>query len=331
MADVYVPPYQASSTASGIAPTSGSTGSSGTNTDGSRRADQVAYFVRYLDAHQLSVPSHRYIYVLWIVLVGVLLLVSALHHAGIGDRSYLGAAWNKFAVKHRVIKLGKRQERRLADGLAPVTAAGTGGYSYPPKSAAQLRPQQPPKRKVFTFPSIARMLALFVFIAVPICLTLIGADYISPTVSMFNVTASFPTDASIASSGIMQKRSVQFGLGSYPTVTTNVPQYTLPYRDWWTAGDRTGEIANALTPLVVIFALKQVPFAVLSLQLFGGYAFDRLSFLHKWGGRIVWLFAAVHVGTWSVQLKIDKRYTGSLWQVAFTQPRFRWGFVVSVM
>ena len=65
-------------------------------------------------------------------------------------------------------------------------------------------------------------------------------------------------------------------------------------------------MTNALTPFVTVLALKQVPWALLSTRALGGHAFERLSFLHKWGGRLIWVFASAHTITWSIQLSKDK-------------------------
>lgn len=285
------------------------------------------YLKSYFNAHMLSIPSHRYLYVMWFIFVTFIAFLSILHHTHLGDSTFLGAWWTKIATKNRVIKSGNKNQSRMVGGK---------------------------KRKVYTFPSIGRMLLLLGFFALPVLLTLIGADYIKPTDSMFNVTSSFPPQYPNGRLPINSRRSfiptflstlpdqdqfstsnrslskrLLWGIGPYPSVTTIPSGITLPYRTWWTAGGRTGCFTNALTPFVLILALKQVPFAFLSLNVFGGYAFDRLSFLHKWGGRIVWLFAAFHVATWSVQLYQDTAFQSNIWGFVFMWQKFRWGFVVS--
>lgn len=86
---VYVPP----STAEG---NTGCSGSCGTLYD-----QQYAYLGNYLNAHMLSTPSHRYAYLMWFVIAGVVIISAAIHHAGIGDKTWVGAAWTKFAPKAR--------------------------------------------------------------------------------------------------------------------------------------------------------------------------------------------------------------------------------------
>jgi len=318
---VYVPP-------AGGGGSSGGTGSSCSGGCGTTDSLKYNYLKSYFNAHMLSIPSHRYLYIMWFILTASILLLSALHHSHLGDSSFLGAWWTKIAIKNRIIKIGEKN----------IGGAGEGK-----------------KRKIYTFPSVGRILLLLGFLALPIALTLIGADYIKPTDSMFNVTSSFPPqypngrlpissrsfiptflpsqeqDSMFSSSSSNLSKRLLWGIGSYPAVTTIPSTITLPYRTWWTAGGRTGCFTNALTPFVLILALKQVPFALLSTKLLGGYAFDRLSFLHKWGGRIIWMFASFHVGTWSWQLRLDTAFQSRIWGFVFMWQKFRWGFVVSSM
>ncbi|PWN28177.1 hypothetical protein BDZ90DRAFT_251857 [Jaminaea rosea] len=299
---------------------------------------QYSYLGNYLNAHMLSVPSHRYAYLMWFVIAGVVLISAGIHHLGVGDKTWIGAAWTKSAPKSRIIKFGKKPDPSALISRTrsnePSRQAGGEAHSYPPKGAAQLAPQHAPpprQRYVITLPSIGRLFLAFWLLAVPVILTLVGADYIRPTAGMFDLSASWP-NASDARYGFYGKRDalvkrIDWGLGSFSPVSTSPATYSIPYHTWWTSGGRTGLMTNALTPFVTLLALKQVPWALLSTKALGGHAFERLSFLHKWGGRLIWLFAIAHTVTWSVQLSKDQQFGTSLWGFVFIWPKFRWAFV----
>ncbi|SPO25522.1 uncharacterized protein UTRI_03058_B [Ustilago trichophora] len=301
----------------GIGSGSGSTGScSGACFD----PDQLKYqyLQGYFNAHMLPPSSYRYVYVLWFVTIVVCLVLGSFHMLGVGDRSYIGAKWKRWATKNRVYKVGKR----LDIHGNPIHKDSKGFI----RAYAPLKPRQ-----IFTFPSFGRLVLLFFMLAVPIVLTLVGADFIGPNVGVFDFSQSWPrqtTDMAGLSRRAVQtfQRRIQWGQGSYPSVTTYPPARTLPYRTWWTSGDRTGDITMGLVPIVLIMALKQVPFALLSTRFFGGYAFDRLSFLHKWGGRIIWLFGTAHLVTWCIQLNKDTRIGEPVWSFVFMWTKFRWGW-----
>lgn len=342
MASVYVPP----ATSSGDS----CSGSCGTSYD-----QQYQYLSAYFPAHMLSYSSHRYAYLMWFVIAGCILIFSALYHLGIGDKTWVGAYWTKFAPKSRIVKFGKKappnatlsrsfSQSTEKKGRLPVPQDDPHAqHSYPPKSPSQLAsaPRRTnsipaPRRHIYTFPSFGRMILVSIMLAVPLILSLVGADYIRPSASMFDMSASWPS-ADDARYGYYGKRStshfahlakrLQWGIGSFSPISTTAASYSIPYHTWWTVGGRFGLMSNALTPFIVILALKQVPWAIISLRIFGSYGFERLSFLHKWGGRLLVAFAVVHTVTWSVQLYRDQQFGGSLWSFVFIWNRFRWAFV----
>ncbi|CDU22660.1 uncharacterized protein SPSC_01290 [Sporisorium scitamineum] len=277
------------------------------------------YLQGYFTAHMLPPSSYRYVYLLWFVTIVICLVLGTFHMLGVGDRSYIGAKWKRWATKNRVYKLGKRVD--IHGNLIQKDSKGF-ARAYAPHA----------QRRIFTFPSFGRIVLLFFMLTVPIVLTLVGADFIGPNVSVFDFSQSWPSQTtnmaglSRRSMHTLHKR-VQWGQGTYPHVTTYPPYLTLPYRTWWTSGDRTGDITMGLVPIVLIMALKQVPFALLSTRFFGGYSFDRLSFLHKWGGRIIWLFGTAHLVTWCIQLNKDTRIGEPVWSFVFMWTKFRWGWV----
>ncbi|KAF9815300.1 hypothetical protein IEO21_04663 [Rhodonia placenta] len=111
------------------------------------------------------------------------------------------------------------------------------------------------------------------------------------------------------------------------------PDYFAPgsriWNAWWTSGNRTGLIAFALFPLCVLLALKAPPFAVLALPFVAQLHFDKLAWIHKWIGRLIWLLSALHVALWSVQLLVEKRSsTGQfVYTYAFQYRNFIYGWI----
>lgn len=303
-------------------PPASSEGSTCSGSCQSESDNKVTFLRSYFNAHMLSMSSHRYIYITWIVIGIVCIVLSASYHLGISEESYIGAAWSRLVLKNRVIKLGRKEEKQKPHVLSADPSNGGGAAGQGAVRAQQRRR----RRRVITFPSFGRMFLLAALVIIPVVLTLIGADYIRPSANVFNMKESWPdTNISPYTSGLT--RRVLWGIHKFPSVKTNVATLTLPYRTWWTAGGRTGAMTNGLTPFVVVLALKQIPFALFSTKLLGGIAFDRLSFLHKWGGRFVWLFATAHVVLWSVQLEQDQAFGTSIWGFVFLWTKFRWGFV----
>lgn len=276
---------------------------------------QYNYLRGYFTAHAFSVSSYRYEFIMWFALMGVFALIALFHHSGIEDQTSIGALWNKWAVRNRVIKIGRKSNGRPTSVL---------GHQQSNRLVQQVKT---PSRAIFTFPSFGRILLLTALVCIPVALTLVGADYIRPGAGVFDMSESWPNSSiSIYTPGL-SRRSLIWGQGQYPSVSIKAPTITLPYRTWWTAGSRVGAMTNALTPLIVITALKQIPFALLSTRLMGGYSFDRLNFMHKWGGRIVWLFATLHVALWAVQITQEQAFYGKMWTFIFMWTKFRWGFV----
>ncbi|CCM02380.1 uncharacterized protein FIBRA_04475 [Fibroporia radiculosa] len=141
-----------------------------------------------------------------------------------------------------------------------------------------------PHKQPHSLPSNAQILSLFVFVLLILLLTFAGPDYIVSSSPFLTSTRS--PDAS--------------------PLTQYIPNYTIN-KAWWTSGNRTGLIAFALFPLCVLLALKSPPFAVLAVPFLVRLYFDKLSWAHKWIGRLIWFFTALHVVLWSVQLAVERR------------------------
>ncbi|GJE90804.1 NADPH oxidase family protein [Phanerochaete sordida] len=150
-----------------------------------------------------------------------------------------------------------------------------------------------PYRQPDSLPSNAQLLAVCTLFAVVLVLSFAGPDYLAPGARLWNYH-SYP----VASN---QKRD--YNTDDYMSLQ---PQFTIP-KAWWTSGGRTGLIAFALFPLTVLFALKAPPFAIFSSRLFTQLGFDKLAFLHRWCGFLVWFLATLHSVFWSVQLASDRR------------------------
>ncbi|WFD22900.1 hypothetical protein MEQU1_001579 [Malassezia equina] len=269
-------------------------------------SDITAYGMSYLNAHELSAPSERYVYILWILFACFLVLLGIEHLVGITQRTWLGALWTKWSTMHYV---------------PPVARPGSSKW----------RAWQQRIYRVSMESLRANHVLLLLLLLIPmLLLTLIGADYIDPNVGLFSNTY-FPSQQEVqAAHDALQRRMMQWGRGDFPRIMTHKPTYTLPYHTFWSMGSRFGDFCNALTPMVILFALKQAPFAFLSLPIFGRYASNSLSFLHRWGGRVLWLYASLHTILWAVQVARDTTAKSDLWSHLLVVPRFRWAITAYI-
>ncbi|WFC97571.1 hypothetical protein MYAM1_000286 [Malassezia yamatoensis] len=262
--------------------------------------------LQYLSAHQFTKPSQRYMFIFWFILAGIAVLMGFQHMIGLMDRTFVGTVWIKCATSNHVARLFKAPRTTPAQGAMPQARSFVS------------RIMQAFQRRAFLSFNAGRLLAMVAILLPFLCLTFIGYDYIDSRRGMFAM------DGSSMSQTQAQKRSVQWGIGTNSPVLFDKPEGSLPYHTWWTVGSRFGDLANALTPLVVLFALKQAPFALLSLPIFGAYSLDSLGFLHKWAGVLLWVYATVHTVTWLVQVGKDNQRVSHLWSMLFSVPRFRW-------
>ncbi|KAF9264657.1 hypothetical protein L218DRAFT_925072 [Marasmius fiardii PR-910] len=162
-----------------------------------------------------------------------------------------------------------------------------------------------------SWPPNGQLLCLVALPLTAIILSFVGPDYISPTVNVFDVSPQ-----KISARGYDISQFVQFQ-----------PQYQIR-KAWWTSGGRTGLIAFGLMPLVVLFALKRPPFAILALPITQLH-FDKLSWLHRWSARLLYLITLLHVILWSVQLSLDiRRTTGQPgYTYAWQYQKFLFGWI----
>ncbi|KAF9242136.1 hypothetical protein BU15DRAFT_87038 [Melanogaster broomeanus] len=151
-------------------------------------------------------------------------------------------------------------------------------------------------RQPKSLPSNAQLLSLFLLFSASFALAFVGPDYLSPHLRPY------------------------------------VPQYTIS-KSFWSSAARTGQIAFALSPLCVLFALKAPPFAIFAIPFMIQLFFDKLAWLHRWSGRLIWLLTCIHVGVWSIQLARDRNPTTGrvAYLYAFTYSPFIYGWIAFVI
>lgn len=150
-----------------------------------------------------------------------------------------------------------------------------------------------------SLPSNNVLVMVLVLTVMSCALCVIGPDYIRPSATVLNFAAT-------------RKRADQLNNG---------PLYTIG-KTFWTSGSRFGDMAFALMPLVVLFALKSPPVNVLSLRALTQLFSDKLASLHKGVAWLVWIFTTVHVALWTVKLFQDERNGRAMWFLMFTNYRF---------
>ncbi|KAH8106959.1 hypothetical protein BXZ70DRAFT_915826 [Cristinia sonorae] len=228
------------------------------------------WIAAYLTIHSLSDASRVYSYLLWIT-IGVVMIVFSIVRA-IGLRNgYIGAVWSKWSLRRRTWR--KKHSLAIA--------------------AKQSKPYTPP----MALPSNAQILTLTVIIIGSLALSYVGPDYFAPDSYPWNVGKT-PT-------------APVFKRGTFDTFYPDNflqfrPRYTI-VKAWWTSAARTGQIAYALLPFCILLSLKAPPIAVFSISFLTNIHFDKLAWLHRWCGILIWFITTLHVGSWSVQLFRDRR------------------------
>jgi hypothetical protein len=253
-------------------------------------ADDADWITAYLSIHTMSEPSGRYGYLLWIAIAFIFLMFALLHWTG-SKGGFIGASWSKWSIRRRTWR--KKH------------------------SLAMARRKNQPHRQPSSLPSNAQLLCLFALLLATAVLSVAGPDYISPSDKIwhFHRRALETTD--------IVTREVTYD----PTAFQ--PRYTI-FKSWWTAGGRTGLVAFALLPLCTLFALKAPPFAIFAVPFMIQLHFDKLAYLHRWSGRLIWLISTAHVAMWTIQLVRDRREsTGNMALFyAWQESKFIYGWVV---
>ncbi|KAG8692860.1 hypothetical protein FRC08_009488, partial [Ceratobasidium sp. 394] len=262
----------------------------------------------YLVIHKMSTTSYRYAYLLWLVITLFTLIVGIAH---LSSRTTVASViWRKFALR-------RRTWRKHA-------------------SLRAIQKSKQPHRQPYSLPSNAQLVALLLIFVAAALLCCIGPDYVSPYTKLWDLKSNLTAPA-------LARREITEALEAWheferrapiaSTPTTRQPEYTVP-KAWWTAGGRTGIIAFALMPLCVLFALKAPPVALFALPFTTQMHFDKLAFLHRWSGRIIWVITTIHVATWGVQLGRDERHgvnQGIAWDYVWLYPLFIYGVIASFL
>nr|KIR88182.1 ferric-chelate reductase [Cryptococcus tetragattii IND107] len=154
-------------------------------------------------------------------------------------------------------------------------------------------------RRGTILPSNNILLSIAFLIVLSVVLCVVGYDYINPSSATLNF-ASY------------QKRGfVPYGIS----------------KAFWTLGNRFGYMAFAMTPLVVLFALKAPPFAFLSLRPLTHLYNDKLALFHRAAAWLVWSFTTVHTILWTIQLFRDKRDGRAVWFTIWNSYHFIFGCI----
>lgn len=270
--------------------------------------DDVEWVTAFMVIHMLSESSRRYMYILWMLIAGITVVAAVAHVFG-HRLGIIRGYYNKWAMRRRTWR-GKH---------AIEMSKKRGKHHYP-----------------VSLPANGQLLALAIICALTAALTLAGPDYIAPNVPLFfkrdvatavsSSSASNDLASSLAGNTVELHSRAQGDIWQYVGFQ---PGYTI-WRAWWTLGGRTGLIAFALMPLCVLWALKAPPFALFALPFTAQYHFDKLSWLHKWLARIIYLLTLLHVVFWSIQLFRERRTSGHeiAYNFAWLYTKFVWGWVV---
>jgi hypothetical protein len=229
-------------------------------------SDDLEWITAYLAIHSLSVPSRRYSFLIWTIVVFFFLAFAILHWTG-SRGGYVGAHWTKWTLRRRTW----RKKHNVALALK----------------------RNDSHRQPSSLPSNAQLLCLTLLLGGSLALAFVGPDYISPTLKVWQVRRDITEP---------QRRGFIPNIAPYLPLQ---PQYTID-KAWWTSSARVGQIAFALFPLCVLFALKAPPFAIFAIPFMIQFFFDKLAWLRRWTGRLIWFLTSIHIALWSVQLVRDQ-------------------------
>ncbi|PLW29817.1 hypothetical protein PCASD_25485 [Puccinia coronata f. sp. avenae] len=120
------------------------------------------------------------------------------------------------------------------------------------------------------------------------------------------------------------------GYAPFTDPLLSAPNVNLP-RAMWTLSSRFGLIAYAMIPLVVSIGLKSWPFNIFAIPWLTHYGFDRTSVIHRWTGRLIWVWSTIHTITFAIQLNGDiNPYGHTLLTDVWQYYRFNWGVVAYI-
>ncbi|MBW0466924.1 hypothetical protein O181_006639 [Austropuccinia psidii MF-1] len=319
------------------------------------------FIVPYLDAHVLSPPSWRYAYIFWIFIPAVLAIWAFIYQTNrlinLRIKPYptqptIFTASNWLVFPFRWFR--SFQIRRLI----PTSPAAS------LRSNSLTRVQTP--RWYSSTINIGQAIGLLGFTAILLAISLVGDDYISPTtctwggkcpVQVFNQgpprstyaplrarhLESFQASESanrghqliVRRDNFLKPRATALSLNPGGWAPFTDPLLAAPNtdvsRNLWTLSSRFGLIAYAMIPFVVSIGLKSWPFNLFAIPWLTHYGFDRASVIHRWTGRLIWIWSTIHTATFTVQLSRDYNPYGRMiltdvWQYY----RFNWGVVAYI-
>ncbi|KAG0149940.1 hypothetical protein CROQUDRAFT_652916 [Cronartium quercuum f. sp. fusiforme G11] len=363
----YVPPHAtaAPSTFTG-SPTQVNFGTS-TDQPGNTNIYLYYFIVPYLDAHVLSPPSWRYAYIFWIVLSVFLVIWTVLHQLNKYATSVSHHPFRRqtsSTTHHTFITtrlLRSLSIRRLAPGS--TSNKPTRWYASTLLTFGQLI-----TLLAFTGILLAVSLVGDDYISPTTC-TWGGtcpvqvfnqgppkSSYAPLRIRRRNAPTSPPPPQSAERSWVdnpheaqspLQVRSLHKdphrlvarasalslnpgGWAPFNDPLLAAPNYDVP-RNMWTLSSRFGLIAYAMLPLIVTLGLKSWPFNVFAMPWLTNYGFDKSATVHRWFGRLVWIWSTIHTATFTVQLTWDYNPYGRMlitdvWQYY----RFNWGVVAYI-
>ncbi|GJJ14283.1 hypothetical protein Clacol_008547 [Clathrus columnatus] len=167
----------------------------------------------------------------------------------------------------------------------------------------------------FSLPSNAQLLCITFLWVFAILLSFVGPDYIVRN-RADTFTKPYIAKRNLATSALQG----------------NVFHETIQ-KSWWTSSARLGIISLTLFPLCVMFVTKAPPFALLAAPYLVQIWNDKLVFLHKWTGRLIYFITSIHVVFWSVQLaqdRISATDNNDVWTVIFLHVPFIYAWVAFI-
>lgn len=174
-------------------------------------------------------PSYRYAYLLWFFIIFLVLLFGALGRVTERSRTHgaLSARWHKWSIRRpSLFALFRRKQ-------APLRRADT-NLPPPPR---KVRTPAWWKVKFSPSPVNGELLALFSLAIATALLSVIGPDYIKPSIATFDITHNTKRWWSNVP---MHLGNDDVARRDYQIVPVSPPGYTIQ-KAWWTEGGRTGE------------------------------------------------------------------------------------------
>ncbi|EFP75050.2 uncharacterized protein PGTG_01643 [Puccinia graminis f. sp. tritici CRL 75-36-700-3] len=342
----------------------------GTSTAQPGHTDVYLYYfiVPYLDAHVLSPPSWRYAY---IVILDLHFRLLAIWTMAYQLKRYAALkrpipqspnpsrdpdhkpGWNFHPIRwtHGLLM------RRLIPNSTTISARSNRANQIPRWYSSNI--------------SIGQAISLLTFTVVLLAISLVGDDYISPTtctwggrcpVQVFNQGPPRSTYAPLSRRARIQHSDIipppqpahapqlahaprdhkillpratalslnPNGWAPFTDPLLSAPNVDVP-RTMWTLSSRFGLIAYAMIPFVVSIGLKSWPFNIFAIPWLTHYGFDRTSILHRWTGRLIWVWSTIHTITFAIQLGRDiNPYGNTLLTDVWQYYRFNWGVVAYI-